>query len=335
MAKKNAESDDNDKKKKVTKSSKKTEGNFFDDLLKKVGVEMPVASEVDLYADIKFFDTGSLALNAALSGSTNGGIASKVTALAGEESTGKTYIALQIIKSFLDADPKAHAFIFDSEEDPSKGVASLVERDIDPKRVHIMRVKTIQEFRNSVIRIINGYLDTPEEKRLPMFFCLDSLGNLSTHKEVMTIDNELVNEKGEDVQDMTRPKLIRGIFRVLSIKLGMAGVPMLITNHTYDSQSAYVTQKQMCLVEGTKILGVDGPIAIENIKTGDLVRTAYGEDEPVSKVYTFDSDDVYEIEFENGSTVQCTGEHKFLLPSFEWCATEDLINNDVVLAVED
>jgi RecA/RadA recombinase len=251
VAKKTTKQDENTKKTPKT-TTKKTEGNFFDDLLKKVGVEMPVAADVDLYSNITFYDTGSYALNAAISGSTSGGIASKVTALAGEESTGKTYIALQIIKSFLAVHPKAHAFIFDSEDDPSKGVASLVERDIDPKRVHIMRVRTIQEFRNSIIRILNGYLETPAEKRLPMFMCLDSLGNLSTHKEVTTIDKELVNEKGEDVADMTRPKLIRGLFRVLSIKLGEAGVPLLITNHTYDSQSSYTPQKEMAGGGGLK-----------------------------------------------------------------------------------
>ena len=166
-----------DKKKKAP-ARKKTEGNFFDDLLKKVGVDMPVASEVDLYANIRFYDTGSYALNAALSGSTSGGIASKVTALAGEESTGKTSHRSANHQELFDGHPKAHAFIFDSEDDPSKGVASLIERDIDPKRVHIMRVKTIQQFRNSIVRILNGYLDTPEEQRLPMFMCLDSLGNL-------------------------------------------------------------------------------------------------------------------------------------------------------------
>jgi hypothetical protein len=115
-----------------------------------------------------------------------------------------------------------------------------------------MRVKTIQQFRNSIVRILNGYLETPEAQRLPMFMCLDSLGNLSTHKEVVTIDTEAVNEKGEDVADMTRPKLIRGFFRVLSIKLGEAGVPLLMTNHTYDSQNAYATQKEMAGGGGLK-----------------------------------------------------------------------------------
>ena len=33
---------------------------------------------------------------------------------------------------------------------------------------------------------------------------------------------------------MTKSQLIKGAFRVLTLKLGKANVPMLVTNHTYD-----------------------------------------------------------------------------------------------------
>ena len=59
-------------------------------------------------------------------------------------------------------------------------------------------------------------------------FCLDSLGMLSTSKEV---DD---TEQGKDTRDMTRAQVVKSIFRVLTLKLGKANVPMLVTNHTYD-----------------------------------------------------------------------------------------------------
>ena len=50
-----------------------------------------------------FVDTGSYILNALCSGSIFGGLPqNKITALAGESSTGKTFFALSIVKNFLD-----------------------------------------------------------------------------------------------------------------------------------------------------------------------------------------------------------------------------------------
>ena len=70
-------------------------------------------------------------------------------------------------------------------------------------------------------------------------FCLDSLGMLSTSKEV---DD---TEQGKDTRDMTRAQVVKSIFRVLTLKLGKANVPMLVTNHTYDVVGSYVPMKEM------------------------------------------------------------------------------------------
>jgi RecA/RadA recombinase len=50
---------------------------------------------------------------------------------------------------------------------------------------------------------------------------------------------------------MTRSQLIRGAFRVITLKLGQANVPLLVTNHTYDS-IGYVTTKEMSGGSGLK-----------------------------------------------------------------------------------
>jgi len=70
-------------------------------------------------------------------------------------------------------------------------------------------------------------------------FVLDSLGNLSTEKEVTDMSS------GKDTRDMTRAQLIRGAFRVLTLKLGKAQVPLLVTNHVYDVVGSYVPIKKM------------------------------------------------------------------------------------------
>jgi hypothetical protein len=72
-----------------------------------------------------------------------------------------------------------------------------------------------------------------------MFMALDSLGGLSTDKELSDIG------EGKDTRDMTRAQLIKGAFRVLSLKLGYATVPLLMTNHVYAEVGAYFPQKIM------------------------------------------------------------------------------------------
>ena len=63
-----------------------------------------------------FIDTGSYVLNAVLSGSLYGGVPNnKVTAFAGETSTGKTFFVLSVIAQFLKDNPEGGVIYFDTE----------------------------------------------------------------------------------------------------------------------------------------------------------------------------------------------------------------------------
>ena len=115
----------------------------------------------------------------------------------------------------------------------------IESRGIDSNRMIIVPVVTVQEFRQQAIKIIDKYLAQKEEERKPLMFCLDSLGMLSTSKEV---DD---TEQGKDTRDMTRAQVVKSIFRVLTLKLGKANVPMLVTNHTYDVVGSYIPMKEM------------------------------------------------------------------------------------------
>ena len=98
---------------------------------------------------------------------------------------------------------------------------------------------TVQEFRTQSINILDRYLETPKDNRPPMMFCLDSLGMLSTTKEIEDTAD------GKETRDMTRAQIVKGAFRVLTLKLGRAGVPMIVTNHTYDVIGSMFPQKEM------------------------------------------------------------------------------------------
>ena len=179
-------------------------------------------------------DTGSYVLNALLSGSIYGGASSNaVTAYAGETGTGKTFLALSIIRSFLESNERGSVIFFESEGAIDRSM--FVERNIDVDRVFIVPVTTVQEFRTQALKILSKYEE--EKEKEPVLFVLDSLGMLSTNKEMTDA------EAGDDKRDMTRAQLIRGTFRILSLKLSMLGVPMYITNHTYQTIGMFATQE--------------------------------------------------------------------------------------------
>ena len=163
--------------------------------------------------------------------------ANKITAIAGEAATGKTFFALGICKAFLDKDPEAGIIYFESESAISKQM--IEARGIDSKRMVIVPVATVQEFRNQSIKILDKYIEQTEKTKKPLMFVLDSLGMLSTTKEMED------TAAGKETRDMTRSQIVKSTFRVLTLKLGKANIPMIMTNHTYDVIGSMFPQKEM------------------------------------------------------------------------------------------
>ena len=214
--------------------------DFLKNVIKDVGNEYAslVIDGVEAGDVDSFIDTGSYIFNALLSGSIYGGLAAnKITALAGESATGKTYFLMGIVKNFLDKDPNAGVIYFESESAITKQM--VIDRGIDPNRMVIMPVTTVQEFRTQALKVLDSYLLQHETERKPLFLCLDSLGMLSTTKEVEDTSD------GKETRDMTRAQVLKAAFRVLTLKLGRAKVPMVVTNHTYDVIGSMFPQKEM------------------------------------------------------------------------------------------
>ena len=214
--------------------------DFLKNIVKEAGNEYAsiVDDGVETGDNLEFIDTGSYIFNALLSGSIHGGLPSnKITALAGESATGKTYFLMGMVKHFLDKDPNAGVIYFESESAITKQM--VVDRGIDSKRMVIMPVTTVQEFRTQALKVLDSYLRQNEADRNPLFLCLDSLGMLSTTKEVED------SAEGKETRDMTRAQGLKAAFRVLTLKLGRAKVPMVVTNHTYDVVGSMFPQKEM------------------------------------------------------------------------------------------
>ena len=211
--------------------------DFLKEIVKEIGNDFTqLASDID--ETETYVDTGSYIFNGLISGSIFGGVSNnKITAIAGESSTGKTFFSLAVVKNFLDSNPNGYCLYFDTEAAVNKSL--LTSRGIDLDRLVVVNVVTIEEFRTKALKAVDIYLKTNIEDRKPCMFVLDSLGMLSTEKEI----RDALDDK--QVRDMTKSQLVKGAFRMLTLKLGQANIPLIVTNHTYDVIGSYIPTKEM------------------------------------------------------------------------------------------
>lgn len=178
-----------------------------------------------------WYDTGSYALNAIISGKLkDGGVPKgRVIIFAGETGTGKTLLINKILG--LAQKQGINPVIFDSEFAVDSESAKAV--GLDPEKTKYVPVDTVEGLRNT----LSKFLDKVIESKLQGKFIvsIDSLGNLSSEKEQQDI------AKDKAAADMgSRAKGIKSLLRTLTLKAGQAGVTVLISNHTYaDPVSLY------------------------------------------------------------------------------------------------
>ena len=221
--------------------------DFLNNLVKDLGDEhTTIAADGKSSAEFSgTIDTGSFVLNAVLSGSLYGGVPNnKITAFAGEASTGKTFFVLGVISQFLLDNPEGGVIYFDTESAVTNDMMQI--RGIDTTRVVKSEPETIQKFRHTALQIIDNYLEQDLEERRPMVMVLDSLGQLSSTKELED------TAEGSETRDMTKSQILKATFRVLNLKLAKANVPLLVCNHVYDVIGSYVPMKEMSGGSGLK-----------------------------------------------------------------------------------
>jgi hypothetical protein len=135
--------------------------------------------------------------------------------------------------------------------------------------------------------------------------------------------------EGKETKDMTKSSILKATFRVLNLKLAKINVPLLVTNHVYDVVGAYVPTKEMsggCLIAGTQIITKHGITNIEDVNIDDEVMTKEGVWRTVLDTHVFAQKEVISIEFEDGTRVTCTPEHKFLVDG-KWTEAKFLTEN--------
>lgn len=165
-------------------------------------------------------------MNVAFSGKLNGGFPSGLTTIAGPSKHFKSLFGLICLKSYLQKDKDAIALFYDSEfGTPASYFKSL---DIDTNRVLHIPITNVEELTHDISAKLNEI-----ESGDKVFFFVDSIGNLASKKEA---EDAL---DGKSVVDMTRAKSLKSLFRIVTPHLSMKDIPMIVVNHTYDTQEMF------------------------------------------------------------------------------------------------
>ena len=99
----------------------------------------------------------------------------RLTAIAGESSTGKTFFSLAVVKNFLDSNPDGYCLYFDTEAAVNKNL--IASRGIDLNRLVVVNVVTIEEFRTKALKAVDIYLKNPNRRSQTMYVCARLFGD--------------------------------------------------------------------------------------------------------------------------------------------------------------
>lgn len=179
-----------------------------------------------LFTEEDITPTSCYALNIALGGELDGGITPGLTALAGPSKHFKTNFAIFMAAEYMKAHPKCAMLFYSSEFGSPK--AYFESYGVDENRVIVTPVTNIELLKNDLMKQLDGLQKDDE-----IIIILDSLGNLASRKEV----EDALNEK--TVTDMTRAKAIKALFRMVTPILALKRIPMLVINHTYQTQEMF------------------------------------------------------------------------------------------------
>jgi RecA/RadA recombinase len=222
-------------------------GELDKQLSKIDGFEMGSILEKNEFSEVgEWIPTGNYLLNAQLSGSLFGGIANnRSIGIAGDPQTGKSFLCLNIAR---EAQKKEYNLIYcDTEGAIDKLTAKKF--GIDTNKIRYQPIKTIADFKIFVANLIEKVQEYRKAGADPKIaIILDSLGMLTTTKEVTDA------LKGKSVMDMgIRAKELRSLFRVITLDLTGAKIPLICTNHTTTGNiGGFMPIKQAA--------GGDGPI---------------------------------------------------------------------------
>jgi len=204
-------------------------GGILDDLAKKIPIQV-----IKEDTNIPPISTGVYILNAAMSSSLKGGVlADAITVFAGPESSGKTFLALNIARQAQKMG--YHIIYIDTERALRLRDFSGYGVDNSREGLTLLNANKVEELNMSLTQLI----DKMKETKLAggetgkFMIVIDSLGQLASNKE----KEDLI--AGKNKQDMTKAKALGAMFRSITVDLAYLEIPLIINNQTYSTMDMY------------------------------------------------------------------------------------------------
>jgi recombination protein RecA len=218
------------KTKKETEENNEEIGDIKDafKILDDLNPEAAYLNENTLSTVKEWIDTGSMALNAIISGSIHGGIPmGRITGLVGPQACGKTLIANKVMAN---AQKKGmHVVYFDTENALDPETASNL--GCDTSKIKHCPIEIIEDCRNQIVKFLKNVVENKLQGKV--MIVIDSLGNLISAREAKII------EDGKDSADMgARAVALKSMLRAITHAAAKANAPVLFTNHVYDNPAA-------------------------------------------------------------------------------------------------
>ena len=261
----------------------------------------------DIYNQRDMVKTPIPVLNIAYSADVDGGLSSGLHVWAGPSRHFKSLFCLISAASYIHTYKDSVCLFYDNEFGSPKEY--FRSAGIDPKRVFHSPFTSLEELRTDIVNQLKHI-----KRGDKIVIVVDSLGLAASEKEIKDA------EDGSDKADMTRAKVNKSLFRIVTPHLRIKDIPMLVVQHTYQEMSTHpkTIVSGGCVVAGTKIIMEDASLKnIENIVEGDVVKTKNGSHAVTAtwnpETLIDGTPECFEITFEDGTSVICSDQHKFLV----------------------
>jgi len=188
--------------------------------------EASLIKDSKIYGKSDVVSTNIPMLNVALSGELDGGLVSGLTQIAAPSKHFKSAFTLAIASAYQKKYDDSIVLFYDSEFGTPESYFETL--DVDMSRVFHSPITDIQILNEDIMAQIDDV-----KRGDHLITIVDSLGNLASRKELDDVRAQ------KDVQDMSRAKKIKGLFRMVTPHLTIKDIPMIVINHTYKTQEMY------------------------------------------------------------------------------------------------
>ena len=165
-------------------------------------------------------------INLALSGKLNGGLTPGLTFIAGASKHFKSLLGLMMVKAYMKKYEDSICLFYDSEF----GITPeyITSNGIDTDRVIHIPIEHLEQLKFDIAKRLE---EIKRGDKVIIF--IDSVGNLASKKEV----EDALDQKS--VADMTRAKVLKSLWRIVTPHLTTKDIPCIAINHTYQEMALY------------------------------------------------------------------------------------------------